>query len=61
MSLRPTLIAAALILPLFLLGCRDRPPADPPAQTTAHIHDVADETCFICDPSKRDAGRLWQP
>ncbi|MDD8050284.1 MAG: efflux RND transporter periplasmic adaptor subunit [Verrucomicrobiota bacterium] len=25
----------------------------------AHTHDAAGETCFICDPSKRDAGRLW--
>jgi cobalt-zinc-cadmium efflux system membrane fusion protein len=25
----------------------------------AHKHDHPDETCFICDPSKRDKGRLW--
>lgn len=25
----------------------------------AHEHDNPDETCFMCDPSKRDEGRLW--
>ena len=24
-----------------------------------HSHEVASETCFICDASKRDKGRLW--
>ena len=24
-----------------------------------HTHEKAGETCFICDPSKRDKGRLW--
>ena len=24
-----------------------------------HSHEVAEETCFICDPSKRENGRLW--
>lgn len=27
--------------------------------STAHTHDRPEETCFICDPSKRDQGRLW--
>ena len=42
-------------------GCSWVSPADPPSTTiaTAHVHDVEGETCFICDPSKRDAGRLW--
>ena len=26
---------------------------------TSHTHDNPNETCFICDPSKRDKGRLW--
>ncbi len=26
---------------------------------TAHTHDNPGETCFICDPSKRDKTRLW--
>lgn len=25
----------------------------------AHVHADPVETCFICDPSKREAGRLW--
>jgi cobalt-zinc-cadmium efflux system membrane fusion protein len=24
-----------------------------------HSHDAPDETCFICDPAKREPGRLW--
>jgi membrane fusion protein, heavy metal efflux system len=24
-----------------------------------HHHELAGETCFICDASKRDQGRLW--
>jgi cobalt-zinc-cadmium efflux system membrane fusion protein len=27
--------------------------------STDHTHDNPEETCFICDPSKRDKGRLW--
>lgn len=27
--------------------------------STAHTHNNPDEACFICDPSKRDKGRLW--
>jgi membrane fusion protein, heavy metal efflux system len=29
------------------------------AATGAHTHEKPGETCFICDPSKRDKGRLW--
>lgn len=25
----------------------------------AHVHEAEGETCFICDPTKRDKGRLW--
>ena len=25
----------------------------------AHVHQTESETCFICDPTKRDKGRLW--
>jgi len=25
----------------------------------AHKHENSDETCFMCDPAKRDKGRLW--
>ncbi|MDA0746580.1 MAG: efflux RND transporter periplasmic adaptor subunit, partial [bacterium] len=27
--------------------------------TVAHAHEKVGETCFICDPAKRDKGRLW--
>lgn len=27
--------------------------------TVAHTHETAEESCFICDPTKRDKGRLW--
>ena len=40
-------------------GCSWVGPANPPNATVAHVHDADGETCFICDPSKRDAGRLW--
>lgn len=51
----------ALTFTLFVSGCSWVSPADPPNATiaTAHAHDADGETCFICDPSKRDAGRLW--
>ena len=29
------------------------------AATVTHDHDKTGETCFICDPTKRDKGRLW--
>jgi cobalt-zinc-cadmium efflux system membrane fusion protein len=58
------LFALLLLLSLLTVGCKDRPAADPPdadppAATTAHAHDGADETCFICDSAKREPGRLW--
>lgn len=30
-----------------------------PAAGTTHTHDDPNETCFICDASKREKGRLW--
>jgi len=29
------------------------------AAAGVHSHDTPGETCFICDPGKREAGRLW--
>ena len=26
---------------------------------SAHKHEIVDETCFMCDPAKRDKNRLW--
>ena len=65
-----TLFAFAAV---FLAGCgreagshddhagHDHGPVnlDIAATTTAHAHESTDETCFICDASKRDQGRLW--
>lgn len=55
---------AMCALPLVALmasGCSQpaEPAADGQPAPPAHAHAVAGETCFICDPSKRDAGRLW--
>lgn len=61
-------VGSALMLTLFawatLTGCDQAPPAEEThkastATSAAHQHDPTGETCFICDPSKRDAGRLW--
>ena len=38
---------------------QEQPDANVFAATVAHIHEKTGETCFICDPSKRDKGRLW--
>ncbi len=52
-------LAAAVCV--CIAGCDQQPPsgdADAP-ESAAHTHAVVTETCFICDPAKRDAGRLW--
>ena len=51
----------ALFLPLLMLSCNKPEPAaePPPQQSTVHAHSAAGETCLICDPAKRDPGRLW--
>ncbi len=41
---------------LSLAGCGGSGPA---GSAVAHAHAVAGETCFMCDASRRDAGRLW--
>lgn len=41
------------------ITCLSIPVMDLSAQTGSHSHDDASETCFICDESKRDSGRLW--
>lgn len=61
------LLAGAIALGLTVSGCGNKEPAssptDEPTQSSesgaAHTHDTPGETCFICDPEKRDAGRLW--
>lgn len=49
---------------VLLMGCTDssvpeiQVPDSPPT-LSAHAHEIPNETCFICDASKRDAARLW--
>lgn len=70
MSTRTCFFLLLLVLPLALVGCKDRSPPTPPSQGVsaaasadstagAHTHSAPGETCFICDPAKRDKGRLW--
>jgi len=60
MSLKPRLFLPLILLALLALGgCKDRPAQSPASSTSAHVHDVAGETCFIEDAAKRDPGRLW--
>ena len=63
--LNPCLLAWGIIIALTTCG-------DPESKTAhkedhghesnvlkAHSHEAAGETCFMCDPSKREKGRLW--
>ena len=70
---RSWFLAGMLALSVALSGCGQEPspgPGSEPAAgestatgrnptSTAHKHDTPGETCFICDPSKRESGRLW--
>lgn len=40
-------------------GSSDHHGDDAAFVSTAHTHENPDETCFICDPEKREEGRLW--
>ncbi|MCA9631190.1 MAG: efflux RND transporter periplasmic adaptor subunit [Myxococcales bacterium] len=55
--------AMLILASLAASGCNGDPAAPEPAPSTvsqlAHAHASPDETCFICDPAKRDTGRLW--
>lgn len=61
------LLAGVIALGLTFSGCggessKDTKPNNPASSSTSpdtHKHDTAGETCFICDPAKRDKGRLW--
>lgn len=54
---------ASLLFALSLIAGCDDPVPDAPRfesdSTVSHRHDSEGETCFICDPTKREAGRLW--
>jgi cobalt-zinc-cadmium efflux system membrane fusion protein len=55
------LAATGLIAALtFLTACGGEEPgaSERAATPIAHTH-AAGETCYICDPTKRDTGRLW--
>lgn len=61
-----TTLLFSVLMALVFFGCGDSPPepgqSSSPDQTetiAGHHHDVAGETCFICDEGKRDRGRLW--
>ncbi len=56
-------IVLALLAGVSLSACEDKDePSTAQASATisaAHTHAVAGETCFICNPSNREPGRLW--
>ena len=72
-SVRAWVICGALLTSLSIAGCGKSEPQeahsdhdghDHAAESTvavaaAHSHEKPDETCFICDPAKREKGRLW--
>jgi cobalt-zinc-cadmium efflux system membrane fusion protein len=47
------------IISLLLIVWFSASSADLHASGNTHPHPDGVETCFICDPAKRDAGRLW--
>ncbi len=69
------LLPAVLALVLLTTGCRDQADSEANGEgadhaghahgegkapiAAAHSHETPGETCFICDPAKRDKGRLW--
>lgn len=56
-------VAMLLVFAAPLSGCNDERPASEPRpaarEQAAHSHANPEETCFICDPSKRESDRLW--
>lgn len=63
-TIRRRVITALLIAPMMFSSCghSEREPSHVEkgsTATVAHRHDSPGETCFICDASKREAGRLW--
>lgn len=56
--------ASLLLAPFAIVGCGEPPVESPRPKSedgsgAVHGHDSPSETCFICDPGKREAGRLW--
>ena len=57
---RPLISAIVLMLTVWMPACKDSEPKAQGSEATAIAHKHADgESCFIEDPSKREAGRLW--
>ncbi len=61
---RLRVLGAALLLSLLTASCGDTTGGEAPgseegATTIVHEPHVSGETCFLCDESLRDAGRLW--
>lgn len=50
--------AGFAVLLLLSPGCT-KSEGDKEPEVGSHSHAVAGETCFVCDASKREAGRLW--
>ena len=58
-------VAAILVASLFVVSGCGKTETDSNSGhnnevvANAHSHDVEGETCFICDETKREKGRLW--
>jgi len=48
-----------LLMTAPLAACDNSKPPEEAPLSVAHKHETAEETCFICDASKRDTGRMW--
>lgn len=63
----PMVVGAVLLLVATTSCGREEPAENSPkhpsqaseASSAMHSHDAPSETCFICDASKRETGRLW--
>jgi len=63
-TIRRRVVSALLLMPLMFASCGNSGNEQEEAKgggvtTIAHGHDSPGETCFICDPSERETGRLW--
>lgn len=54
-----SLAMSLLLVGTLSSGCKDEPEASTVDSQAEHQHANAEETCFICDPAKREPGRLW--
>jgi cobalt-zinc-cadmium efflux system membrane fusion protein len=64
---RISLLACLAVFALMTLGCGGEEPgahsdgthSDTVQTVSSHTHENPEETCFLCDPAKREKGRLW--